>query len=72
MVLSNGKPFECKIEYRLKSMRSILLKMWESEEYNTIDAMRDIIGIAITWPDITTSKEKVEVMGKFSQLMEEK
>lgn len=64
--------FSCKIEYRLKSMRSILLKMWENEEYTNIDALRDIIGVAVIWPDDTSEQTKIEIMSAFAQVMPQK
>lgn len=53
-------------------MRSILLKMWENEDYNTVDALRDMIGIAVVWPDDTPNHTKIQVMGKFSQIMSDR
>ncbi len=72
LTLNNGSTFTCIIEYRLKSMRSILLKMWENEEYTNIDAMRDIIGIAIIWPNNTLQDTKIEVIWQFTQIMSHK
>jgi ppGpp synthetase/RelA/SpoT-type nucleotidyltranferase len=34
------------MEFRLKTIRSILQKMWETEEYTNENAIRDMIGIA--------------------------
>lgn len=70
--IADGSTFTCDIEYRIKSLRSILLKMWESEEYANIDAMRDMVGIAIIWPDDTPTNTKIEVIEAFSQMMANK
>ena len=72
LILDSGDTFTCDIEYRLKSMRSILLKLWENEEYTNIDAMRDIIGMAIIWPDDTPQDTKIEIIWQFSQIMSNK
>jgi hypothetical protein len=69
MKLSNGSFFSCKIEYRAKTVRSILIKMWESEDYNTVDALRDMLGIAIIWPDNTPEDIKLEMIQKFTGIM---
>lgn len=69
LTLDNWQDFNCMFEYRIKSLRSILLKMWESEEYNTVDAMRDIIGLAIVWPDNTPKSIKTEIISKFTWIM---
>jgi ppGpp synthetase/RelA/SpoT-type nucleotidyltranferase len=71
MTLSSGKSITLQIEHRLKSMRSILLKLWESEDYNNIDAMRDMIGVAIVFP-VITAEEKIEVITKMTTLFADK
>lgn len=57
------------IEWRLKTIRSILQKMWETEEYTNIDAIRDIIGMAFIWPDNTDNTDKVDIISRFASLM---
>ncbi len=67
--LNSGIDFSCKIEYRAKTVRSILVKMWESEDYNTVDALRDMLWIAIIWPDSTSEETKLEIIQKFTDIM---
>lgn len=64
----HGNSIPCIINYRLKSIRSILLKMWENADYNTIDAMRDIIGIAIVFPPNTDEVVRTEIIKKMNSL----
>lgn len=52
-------------------MRSILLKLWESEDYNNIDAMRDTLGIAVIGKDLS-SKDKIELITKMTELFADK
>lgn len=70
--LSNGNILWCNLEFRVKSMRSILLKLWENEDYNNIDALKDILGFAIIFPDGTDEESKEEVILQCSQLMSNK
>lgn len=70
--LSTGKIAKVHIEYRAKSLRSILLKMWENEDYNNIDANRDTIGLAVVWEDGLTEEEKVDIFSLFSNLFADK
>lgn len=70
--LEDSTFFTCTMEYRFKSIRSILLKMWESPDYNNIDALRDIIGIAIVWPDDTPQHTKVQVISRCTEIMADK
>lgn len=67
--LNDGTSFPCKIEYRAKTVRSILVKMWESEDYNTVDALRDMLWIAIIWPNDTKEEIKLEIIQKFTEIM---
>ena len=43
--------------------------MWESEDYNNVDALRDMIGIAPFWPDETPEEIKLEVIKKLTDIM---
>ena len=70
--LNDWRKLRCQLDYRVKSMRSILLKLWENEDYNNIDALRDMIGLAVIYPDDTSEADKVEVIAKLSQLMTNK
>jgi hypothetical protein len=63
------KQREYEITWRIKTIMSILQKQWESEEYTNVDAIRDIVGISITYPDDTTITEKVEIVSKVASLM---
>ena len=42
-------------------MKSILTKLWETEEYTNINAMRDMLGGTILFNN-ETEDEKIEVM----------
>ena len=53
---------EYRAEWRVKSVRSILQKMWETEEYTNKDAIRDMIGVSFIFPDGTPLDEKQELM----------
>lgn len=68
----NWDDISFELEFRIKSMRSILLKLWESEDYNNFDALRDIFGMAIIFPDHTPDELKEEIVLKFSQIMTNK
>ena len=70
--LEDGTFFTCTMEYRFKSIQSIRLKMWESPDYNNIDALRDMIGIAIVWPDDTPQNTKVQVVSRCTEIMADK
>ncbi len=58
-----------RVEWRVKTVKSILQKMWETEEYTNIDAIRDILGIAIIFPDDTTTDNKIDIISKIGSLM---
>lgn len=60
---------EVTLSWRVKTIPSILLKMWETEEYTNADAMRDLIGLSVVYPDDTTEQEKIEIMFTFGKLM---
>ncbi len=60
---------EYSIQWRVKSVKSILQKMWITEEYTNIDAIRDMLGISIITPDDTPTEQKVFTMTKFMTLM---
>jgi len=57
------------LSWRVKTPKSILLKMWETEEYTNADAMRDLIGLSVVYPDETTGEEKQKIILKFWDLM---
>lgn len=57
------------ISWRVKTPESILQKMWQKSQYNNVDAMRDIIGMNIIYPDNTSEAEKKALIRKFSGLM---
>lgn len=63
----NGKKYH--LEYRLKSIKSILQKMWETEEYTNENAIRDMIGLAFIWDDDTSTEDKRELLTKLWTLM---
>ncbi|GAB0174432.1 MAG: hypothetical protein HHAS10_03110 [Candidatus Altimarinota bacterium] len=58
-----------KIDWRVKTPESILQKMWQKKQYNNVDAMRDIIGMNIIYPNATSDAEKKELITVFSNLM---
>lgn len=60
---------EYAISWRVKTVMSILQKQWESEEYTNVDAIRDIVGISIVYPDDTPLPEKIDIVGKVAALM---
>lgn len=49
------------ISWRIKSVMSVLQKQWESEEYTNVDAMRDMLGISIIYPDDVSQSEIIEL-----------
>jgi Region found in RelA / SpoT proteins len=57
------------ISWRVKTPESILQKMWQKSQYNNVDAMRDIIGLNVIYPDGTSEEEKRELLQVFSNLM---
>jgi hypothetical protein len=59
------------IEWRVKTVKSILQKMWETEEYTNKDAIRDMLWIFFIWPDSTTPEEKRSIITKFGILMQD-
>ncbi|NRH20740.1 hypothetical protein HOO68_01705 [Candidatus Gracilibacteria bacterium] len=63
----NGKKYA--INWRVKSIKSILQKMWVTEEYTNIDAIRDMLGISIVWPDDAPENEKINIASVFLNLM---
>ncbi len=65
--LHNWKPF--RMEWRVKTVKSILQKMWETEEYTNVDAIRDIIGISIIWSEETPIDDKKNIITRFWTLM---
>lgn len=58
-----------RMEWRVKTVKSILQKMWETEEYTNKDAIRDMVGIHFIWPNDTTSDEKKNIIARFWMLM---
>lgn len=58
-----------RISWRIKTIMSILQKQWESEEYTNVDAIRDIVGISIVYPDDTPIEEKIEIVSRVAALM---
>lgn len=60
---------EYKMEWRVKTVRSILQKMWETEEYTNKDAIRDMIGVSFIFPDETPVEEKKHLMIETGRLM---
>lgn len=56
-------------EWRVKTVKSILQKMCETEEYTTKDAIRDMIGISIIYPNNTPFEEKKNVIIATGKLM---
>lgn len=57
------------ISWRIKSVMSVLQKQWESEEYTNVDAMRDMLGISIAYPDDTPQSEVIELTARVACLM---
>lgn len=66
-LLMGGKKYQ--IDWRVKTPESILQKMWQKMQYNNVDAMRDIIGMNIIYPDSATDEDKKELITAFSNLM---
>lgn len=64
---SKGKTYD--ISWRVKSPESILQKMWQKSDYNNVDAMRDIIGMNIGYPDKTSDTDKRKLLHKFAWIM---
>lgn len=60
---------ECKINWRVKTVQSLLQKMWDKEEYTNIDAIRDVVGISITYPGDTSNEDKVKIISSFAKIM---
>ncbi len=60
------------IEYRTKSIRSVLLKLWESEDYNNYDALRDTLGMVIIFPDLMDEDVKLSIIWRMSSIMNHK
>ena len=58
-----------KISYRVKSLESILMKLWADEDYTTTDAMRDLIWCAISLPENIPDTNKEAVLKKLSRCM---
>lgn len=58
-----------RVEWRAKTVKSILQKMWETEEYTNIDAIRDIVGISFIFPNNTCLEEKKNIIAAFGKLM---
>lgn len=65
----NGKTYSFDIEFRVKSIRSILLKLWENEDYNNGDALRDMVGIAVICDDDFDTPTRLEIMKLFTNIM---
>lgn len=40
--------------------------MWQKSDYNNADAVRDIIGMNVVYPDSTSDEEKRELIHAFS------
>ena len=57
------------VEWRVKSVKSIMHKLVETEEYTNGDAIRDMFGIALIWPDDTNTDNVESLMGTVSSLM---
>lgn len=70
--IGNGTYIPCAVESRVKSMRSILLKLWENEDYNNIDAMRDLFWMAVIFPKDTSDIDKERAILTFTQVMSNK
>lgn len=50
-------------------MKSILQKMWTTEEYTNADAIRDMLAMSITWADDTPEKKKENIASTLLSLM---
>lgn len=57
------------VQWRSKSMKSILQKLWQTEEYSNQDALRDTLGITIIVPDGTPEQEIAHIIEKCQHLM---
>ncbi len=58
------------VSWRIKSIRSILQKLFTSEEYGSYDAIRDLFGGSLAWEDSYKEKEKQkDVIQKLMGLM---
>ena len=58
-----------RLESRVKTVQSILQKLWETEEYTNKDAVRDTIWMNIIWPDGTRAEDISDIMIQFWGLM---
>lgn len=61
------KKYRC--EWRVKTIKSILQKMWETEEYTNKDAIRDMIWLYFIFPNDTPIEEKKKLIIKSGSLM---
>lgn len=50
-------------------MKSILQKMWSTEEYTNADAIRDMLAMSVTWEDGTSDKKKEDIASTLLALM---
>lgn len=50
-------------------MKSILHKLWETQEYTNVDALRDTLGISILCDDNASSKEVSRILNTIIHLM---
>jgi len=57
------------LSWRVKTPKSILQKMWETEEYTNADAVRDLIWLSVTYPDDTSEDQKQKIMLIFWKMM---
>jgi len=57
------------MEWRVKTVRSILQKLWETEEYTNKDAIRDMIGVSFIFPDRIPVEEKKYFIIETGKLM---
>lgn len=66
-ILFQEKKYRC--VWRVKTVKSILQKMWETEEYTNKDAIRDMIWVHFIWPDDTPMEDKKRLILKWWALM---
>ena len=62
----NWYPIE--ISWRSKEVKSILKKLWGTEDYVRWSSIRDEIGISFTFPDDFPQAEKINLIAKWSDL----
>ena len=61
--------YTIKISWRSKEVKSILKKLWGTEDYVRWSSIRDEIGISFTFPDNFSQAEKVKLIADWSNIL---